>query len=102
MESVIRTGEPPNGTPRFEISSILENTTAGVALAKNQLIPALLKQQPVLIDFGGVTMVTQGFVHSLLFLTVRIAWAMQTHVYVKTNSKEVLYMVCFVEKNALS
>jgi hypothetical protein len=50
-------------------------------LAQEQMIPRLLKKEPVALDFVNVRIITQSFAHALLFEALRIAWAAQTPLY---------------------
>ena len=74
--------KPPERVTKFLVSAFVENNEEALALARIQLIPRLLKKEPVVLDFINVRLLTQSFAHALLFEPLRIAWAMQTKIYV--------------------
>jgi anti-sigma regulatory factor (Ser/Thr protein kinase) len=72
---------PPDRIQRFIVSTFVENNEAAMRLAREQMIPRLLKKEPVALDFVNVRIITQSFAHALLFEALRIAWATQTPLY---------------------
>jgi hypothetical protein len=93
-------------TPRGEIFEIVvsiasEDTAAAENLAQSQLIPRLVRKEPILLNFANVDICTQSFVHALLFATVRVAWSMQTPIYVRNASPAVRDGLRLLESYAL-
>lgn len=56
--------------------------TQASRVAKEQLQSRVLAHQPIALDFRGLELGTQGFLHALLYETVRLAWALDVPVYV--------------------
>lgn len=51
--------------------SFAENKDIAARLRKERILPAILKDQTVRLDFGGVTLTTQSFVHALISEVLR-------------------------------
>ena len=49
-----------------EVGSFAEDKDAAARLRSKKLLPAMAKGQKVRIDFTGVTLATQSFVHALI------------------------------------
>jgi len=78
----LRFAAPPPGTARFEVASIAEDAAQAQAFADRKLVPRIVRRQPVALDFRGLEICTQSFLHALLFRTVRLAWAERCEIYV--------------------
>jgi hypothetical protein len=80
------------------VSAFVENNEEALKLARENLIPRLLKKEPVELDFLNVRLVTQSFAHALLFEPLRIAWAMQTPIYASNTQPVVRSALARVEE----
>jgi hypothetical protein len=89
---------PPARLTRFMVSAFVENNEEALKLAREALIPRLLKKEPVELDFLNVRLVTQSFAHALLFEPLRIAWAMQTPIYASNTQAVVRSALARVEE----
>lgn len=78
---LVRLDAPPEGTPRFLVNAFLENNEEALRLAREQLIPRMVRGEPVALDFVNVRVITQSFAHALLFEALRFAWAGKSHVF---------------------
>lgn len=65
------------------VNSFLENNDDALKLSQSQLIPRMVKGEPVSLDFVNVRIITQSFAHALLFDALRFAWAGKAHIYVQ-------------------
>lgn len=74
--------QPPARVQRFLVNTFVENNEEAQRLARQHLIPRLVKREPVALDFSNVRICTQSFAHALLFEALRFAWAGQTPLYV--------------------
>lgn len=72
----------PSGVAKFLVSVFIENNEEAQKLAQSQLIPRLVKKEPITLDFVNVRVCTQSFAHALLYEVLRFAWASQTPVYI--------------------
>lgn len=73
---------PPERVQRFLINAFVENNERAQELMRSTLIPRLVQREPVALDFINVRVITQSFAHALMFDALRIAWAMQTPIYI--------------------
>ena len=55
----------------------------------------------IVLDFGGMDIVTQSYLHALLFSALRLAWARQSFIYVVNASSSVRSGIELVEDYAL-
>jgi hypothetical protein len=78
----LRYEPPPANTRTYLIQPFLENNEKARALAQEELIPRLVKKEPVALDFINVRVCTQSFAHALLYEALRFAWASQTPLYI--------------------
>jgi hypothetical protein len=88
----------PDRVTRFVVSTFVENNEEALQLARTQLIPRLMKKEPVALDFVNVRLLTQSFAHALLFEPLRIAWAMQTTVFISNATPVVRSALSRVEE----
>jgi hypothetical protein len=72
----------PERVQTFLVNTFVENNEAAQRLVQQQLLPRLLKQEPVALNFVNVRVCTQSFAHALLFDALRLAWARQTPIYI--------------------
>ncbi len=64
--------------------------------------PAILDGKLVLLDFSGVSICTQSFLHALLAEPLRLAWATRTTMHAVNALPAVRSGVEFLESYALS
>lgn len=74
--------ESAPSVPTFAVALFLEDNHKARALATTELIPRIVKSEPVALDFTNVRVCTQSFAHALLYEALRFAWASQTPVYI--------------------
>lgn len=92
---------PPAGTFRSAVR-LIEGATEAEQAARTQLQPRLVQRTPIALDFRGIEVCTQSFLHALLFETLRLAWALQVPVYVENADPVVVSGLKLVEAYALS
>lgn len=78
----LRFEAPPPGTESFVVGSVVEDIEGAERLAE-AMQKVLFRRQPVAIDFRGLKVCTQSFLHALLFTVVRMSWALQVPIYVE-------------------
>ncbi len=100
--SCVHFGQAPDGVSSFVIQSLAGDAVAAHLLARNALQPSILQRQPVALDFRGIEVATQSFLHALLFETLRLAWALQVEVWVTNADPAVESGLKLVENYALS
>ena len=97
----IRYEESPSDAAVFVVRYASENTERAEKLAREQLEPRILRKEPIVLDFGGMDIVTQSYLHALLFSALRLAWARQSFIYVVNASSSVRSGIELVEDYAL-
>lgn len=98
----LRFTEPPSGATEFAVGPLVEDTTRATQLSREQLQPRLFRREAITIDFSGVDLCTQSFVHALLFEAIRLSWATQTPIYIRNASPGVRVILRYVEAYARS
>jgi len=98
----LRLGAPPPGVPTFAVAHLVENTVEAEELATSELQRRILERSPVALDFRGIEVCTQSFLHSLLYETLRLAWAKQVEVYAVNAAPAVLSGLRLVDNYAIS
>jgi len=80
----LRFDEPPPGlaAQKFLVHFAVENTGEAMAFAAQHLLPRLMQKRPVILDFRGIPVLTQSFLHALLYEPLRVAWALRTDIFV--------------------
>lgn len=96
----LRYEPPPANTQTFLVQPFLENNEKAQALARDELIPRLVKKEPVALDFINVRVCTQSFAHALLYEALRFAWASQTPLYIANAAAVVRSALHHVETYA--
>jgi hypothetical protein len=96
----LRFEEPPQDAAKFIVSAFLENNEKARRLADEQIIPSLVRKRPVALSFVNVPVVTQSFVHALLYEALRVAWARQTPIFVTNAPSFVRSAVEYVQDYA--
>lgn len=92
---------PPEAT-RFEIQKQAESTPAAIQLAQTEITPRILRKEPIVLDFSGMRILTQSYLHSLLFEPLRLAWALRTPIYVANVEPAVRSNLELLENYALA
>jgi hypothetical protein len=72
----------PAGIHRFLVKVAAEDTAAALRHAQEQLEPRLLKRESIALDFIGLAICTQSFLHALLYEALRLAWAKRVPIYI--------------------
>lgn len=95
-------GAPPAGTIKFVVrSSRVEDAREAQRFSEDQLLPRLVKRQPVALDFVGIPTCTQSYVHALLYEALRLAWARKTPIYILNAQPAVKSTLELLENYAL-
>ncbi len=97
----IKYEEPPSHAHVFMVRYTSENTEQAERFARETLEPRVLKKEPVVLDFQGVEIATQSYLHALLFSILRLAWARHSFIYVANASSSVRSGIEHVEDYAL-
>ncbi len=71
--------DAPLDTKQYLVRMADEDTDKAGSLASNTLLPLLARRQPVALNFEGLEIATQSFLHALLFEALRVAWALRVH-----------------------
>ena len=82
MHQWLRYETPPSGVPAFLVRFTSEDTAASAEFARTKLEPRILARQPFALDFRGVDVCTQSYLHALLFEVLRLAWARRIPIYI--------------------
>jgi hypothetical protein len=98
----IRFDPAPAEATVFEIQKQAENTPAAIALAQNEITPRVLRRESIVLDFSGLRILTQSYLHSLLFEPLRLAWALRTPIYVRNVEPAVRSNLELLENYALA
>ena len=77
----LRWARAPEGVPPLLVHRLAEDVTQASRVAREELQPRILRREPVALDFRGLELGTQSFLHALLFETLRLAWALDVPVY---------------------
>lgn len=98
----IRFDPAPVEATVFEIQKQAENTPAAIALAQSEITPRILRRESIVLDFNGLRILTQSYLHSLLFEPLRLAWALRTPIYVRNVEPAVRSNLELLENYALA
>lgn len=94
-------GQPPEGTEVFVVRDVAEDTGAARTIAER--MRALLGGgRAIALDFSGVRIATQSFLHALLFHPIRVGWAMGARIYVIDAEPAVRSGLTYLESYALT
>ena len=77
------------------------NTEQAEKFAREQLEPLILRKEAVVLDFLGMEIATQSYLHALLYDALRLAWAKQSFIYVVNAGPSVRSGIELVEAYAL-
>lgn len=72
---------PPADVPVFSVKTS-ENTADAMTFARDTLRPVVFAGKSFALDFAGVDICTQSYLHALLYEVLRLAWATKTPIYV--------------------
>jgi anti-sigma regulatory factor (Ser/Thr protein kinase) len=98
----LRFDPAPASAASFEIRSRAEDTAKAIVLARDDLAPRIVRREPILLDFAGLDIVTQSYLHSLLYEPLRLAWALRTPIYVTNVAPAVRSTLDLLENYALA
>jgi hypothetical protein len=98
----IRFDPAPAEAATFEVQKHAEHTPEAIRLAETEITPRILRREPVVLDFSGLRILTQSYLHSLLFEPLRLAWALRTPIYVKNVEPAVRSNLELLENYALA
>lgn len=94
--------EPPAQAQRFIVRhSRIEDTVEAQRFSEEKLLPRLFNREPVVLDFGGIPVCTQSYVHALLFEPLRLAWARKAKIYILNAQPAVRSTLELLENYAL-
>ena len=97
----IRYERSPRHAKSFVVRYTSENTEQAEEFAREQLEPLILRKEAVVLDFLGMEIATQSYLHALLYDALRLAWAKQSFIYVVNASPSVRSGIELVEAYAL-
>lgn len=98
----IRFEPAPAEATRFEIQKQAESTPLAIQLAQNEITPRILRRESIVLDFSGLRILTQSYLHSLLFEPLRLAWALRIPIYVMNVEPAVRSNLELLENYALA
>jgi hypothetical protein len=78
-----------------------EDTAHAQRLVQEQFLPRISNQQPIEIDFSGLRVCTQSYLHALLFTALRAAYQAKVPMFVNNATPAVASSVDFLESYAL-
>ena len=90
-----------NGPLRLPLCALRENTVAAADLAVSTISPAVLAKKTVELDFAGMDLCTQSWLHALLFESIRLAWALRVPIHVINADPAVREGLRFLEAYSL-
>ena len=97
----IRYDRSPDHAKSFVVQYTSENTEQAEKFAREQLEPLILRKEVVVLDFLGMEIATQSYLHALLYDALRLAWAKRSFIYVVNSSPSVRSGIELVEAYAL-
>lgn len=92
--------EAPPGAHVFDATAHAEDTQAAQRFAR-VLLEHLTARHAVALDFAGLSIGTQSYLHSLLFEPLRVAWALRIPIYVLDAEPAVRSGLELIENYAL-
>jgi hypothetical protein len=90
----------PPGVDVFPVRERIGDVADASALGE-KLRARLAAGEPVVVDFSGIEIATQSFLHALLFHAVRVGWAMSARIHVTHASSAVRSGLDYLESYAL-
>jgi hypothetical protein len=93
---------PRDGTFRIGVRVGAEDTAHAQRLVNEQFLPRIALGQALEIDFSGLRVCTQSYLHALLFTALRSAYKVRVPMFVTNASPAVASSVDFLESYALA
>jgi hypothetical protein len=100
----LRFDAPPKEMSLFHViarNGQIEDVASATEFARNTLLPRVTARASVLLDFGGIPVVTQSYVHALLYEALRVAWALKVPIYVSNAAPAVRSTLELLQNYAL-
>jgi hypothetical protein len=91
----------PPGVLSIVVRIGAEDTAHALGLTTEHLLPRVSRGEPIELDFAGLAVCTQSYLHTLLFPVLRAAYAAGAGVYVTNASHAVCGALDFLESYAL-
>ena len=86
---------------RIVLAPVKESTPDALVVATEQIEPAIVSRKPVELDFAGIDLCTQSWLHALLYESIRLAWARRVPIHVVNADPAVREGLRFLEAYAL-
>lgn len=81
--SFIKFDSVPNNALTVKLSIANENTAEAEDFSNKYFIPNVERGVPLCLDFSGFKIMTQSFLHAVLFKTLKLAYEKQVQIYAK-------------------
>lgn len=91
----------PAGAECIGLYEARGNTLVAGEIGRRKIRPALLQGKPIELDFEGLDLCTQSWLHALLFEPVRLAWALRVPIHIVHADPAVREGLRFLEAYAL-
>jgi hypothetical protein len=98
----LRYDTPPADAVEFLVGVGVEDTKKATQVASNTLIPWLVQRKTIVLNFRGMEICTQSYLHALLFEPLRMAWALRIPIYVSNVQPGVRSNLELLENYALA
>jgi anti-sigma regulatory factor (Ser/Thr protein kinase) len=98
----LRLEPAPKGSLSILVRIGAEDTAHAEQLVEEHLLPRVARAEAIELDFAGVHVCTQSFVHALLFSVLREAYARRSPVHITNASPAVFGVLDFLESYALT
>lgn len=95
-------GEAPPDTWEFMVNIGAENTSLAEEISSKRMIPRIEKGDSVSLNFSGIDVCTQSYLHALLFEPLQIAYKNNVDIFIKNAKDPVVEGLTFLEAYALS
>ncbi|KFE66134.1 hypothetical protein DB31_1199 [Hyalangium minutum] len=92
---------PPADAQEFLVNVGVEDTKKAMQVATETLIPWLVQRRTIVLNFRGMEICTQSYLHALLFEPLRMAWALRIPIYVSNVQPGVRSNLELLENYAL-
>ena len=92
---------PPKDAQDFIVNVGVEDTSQAMRVAQETLIPWLVQRKSIVLDFRGISICTQSYLHALLFEPLRMAWALRIPLFVANVAPGVKSNLELLENYAL-
>lgn len=73
---------PPQDAQTFIVPIAAEDTSKAQIFARESLEPRIIERKDIVLDFRGMRICTQSYLHALLHDALRLAWARRTGIYI--------------------